>query len=299
MFDLAASVTYRTFDLNDAARNAPNGPFVGCLLESVPWPSVRAVGYTEKRAHGDGNDAGRDVYLGPRRFALRGTIYGASRGDTFDRLVALIATLTPTLAFDDDDEEKGYLPLAFSQPTVDTDNFPTGTKNLYINVRPLGTPSFNWDRDRTGGDADEGFGVPWTCDVEAKDPRIYVETGVSATLGASGDLDNRGTYRAPITITIFAPVGTLATVRFVGAGTDMTITLANTSTEEQTIVWDGEKEQLLRTVSAVTTVRMDLVAFDAATTHPIVPPGGGSYEVFTTGTVGASTITATYNEAFI
>jgi hypothetical protein len=297
VFDPHESVTYREFDLNDGDRNAPAGPLVGCILESIDWTSVRGVGYTEKRARGDGNDAGLDVWLGPRRFPMRGTIYGATRGDTFDRLTDLIAALTPTLAFDDDDENMGFLPLAFSQPTDRTDDWPDSVKSLYLLIRPLGTPAFPWNRDRTGGLDAKGFGVQWACDVEAKDPRLYVEDAVSATLGATGDLANRGTYNSPLTITIVLPASTLTTVRYVGAGTDMTITADGTGA--QTLVWDGENQVLKRTVSGVTTVRNDLVTHDAATTFPIVPPGGGSYEVFTTGTVGASTITGTYHEAFI
>lgn len=290
MFDQSAAVTYRGFDFNDAERNAAAGPLVGCLLEKIGWPGLAGVGYVEKRARGDGADAS-DVYLPARRFTMSGTIYGATRADTFDRLNDLIAALTPTLAYDDDADAHGYLPLAGTQPTDRTDDFSSGSKSLYINCRPVAQPSLDFDRDRTGGQDSKGFGIGWSVQMEAIDPRVYVSEEVEATLGASGTLDNRGNYPTPLTITVTGTAG--STVRFEGLGCDLTITVEDA---DGTYVLDAAKKTLTETLGGQTALRGDLVTFDAERMYPFVPAGGGSYTKTTTGTPVA---VVTYHEAYI
>jgi hypothetical protein len=282
------SVTYRGFDLNDAGRNAAAGPTVGCLLERIDWPGLRGVGYVEKRARGDGADAS-DVYLPARRFMLRGKLYGATQADLYDRWNDLTEAFTPSAAYEDDSENQGYVPLAGTQPTDRTDDFSTGEKNIYINIRPVTSPSAVFDRDRTGGNVDQGHVLDWQVEVEAKDPRVYISEEIEAELGASGDLENRGNYKTPVTLTVTGTAG--QTLRFVGLGCDLTITIEDS---DGTVILDAGKQNVVQELGGQTTLRMDLVTFDAARLWPFVPAGGGSYT-----TSGSADGVATYHEAFI
>lgn len=279
MIDLSASVTYRGQELNGADIASPAGPISGCKIESFTWPPVAGVGYTEKRTQGDGLDSS-DVFAGGRRFSLRGTLYGSTRGATFDLFRTLSAIFAPTLAYDDDADAFGYRPLAFSSPTADLDNFGSGTISLFANVRPLGTPDFGAiSRDTSGGT--KPFAMPWTVTLEARDPRIYVATPVEVSLagadGGSGTLAQRGSYPTPLTIILVSDTSSPQNFRFLGMDSDITIAIPDLAGGGHTLRFDGDTRQLTRVYLGNTELENGYLSSAAEVTYPLVPAGGGGY----------------------
>lgn len=278
MFDLAQSITYRGLDLNAAAIASSGGPITGSKVESFTWPPVAGVGYTEKRTQGDGLDAS-DVFLGGRQFALRGTLYGATRAATFDAWRNLAAVLAPSLAFDDDPDNFGFLPLAFSMPTDDTDNFPSGTIDVFINVRPTGTPDFGTiSRDASGGDT--AFALPWSVVFQARDPRVYVATAVeidiSGSSGASGTFTNRGTYPTPLTIVLVSAASSPQAFTYIGQDSDIVIAIPDLADGQHTLTL-GDNRQVIQSYLGNNTLVNGDLATSAEKIYPEVGVGGGAY----------------------
>ncbi len=274
--DLSRPIGYRDYALNTLVLSAGE-PSEGCVVESIS-SVVGAVGYTEKRSNGDGRDAS-DIYLDSRRLQLRGTLYGATRADLYDRLQALRATFTPTASFTDEPGQYGYVPLSYEEPTTDLINWPTGYRTLYIRVRPLSGLSYDVVRDRVGTvkGADKGGSISWTVNLEAKDPRVYVDPPVfieftnGATSGA-GDLPNRGDYPAPMNIMlVVAPQAKPGFFTFTGGGSIMKIDIP-LSAETQIIRYNGTLKVLTIETSAGELLAMKYLHFLSETTHPLVPP---------------------------
>jgi hypothetical protein len=276
---LGQPVTYRGVNLNDV--EITNGQPLGCQVEAAEWLPAAGVGYTEKRAHADGADAG-DVFSAARRLRLRGVVYGSSRGDTFDRKQELLAALNPQLAYAGALDDLGYQALTYFEPTADTANWPTGRRDLFINVRPLATPGLNYVRDRMG-DAPKGFGLPWEVILEAIDPRIYCATARTVDLsgdtdGTSGSLIHRGDYPAPLTITLVSDTSSPQNFRFVGFNADITVPIPDLAGGPCTItVSPGGKKIVQLTYLGNTTLRMDLATYDAEQGFAEVAAGGGAY----------------------
>jgi hypothetical protein len=301
VFDLSAAVAYRGLALNDAARNAAAGPIIGNLIEDIGWSGVSGVGMSEKRARGDGRDTG-DVYLDGRRFPIRGTTYGATRGDAWDRFLALCGTLAPTNAYNASLDTFGYLPLSGSIPTDRTDDFPSGTIPLFINVRPLATPSIDDNRDRTGGVDAKGFGIPWTINMEARDPRVYVDSVVEVVLSGtsgSGTLDNDGTYPTPVTIIIVASAAAAQSFRFVGLGADLTLTVPILAASgSYAITFDGNTRVVTRTYLGDDSVQEGYITYTSEQMYPEVPPDGDTYAWTASASLAAGSMIR-YYPAFI
>jgi hypothetical protein len=227
--DLDQPITYRGFDLNTVEIALGDGKRRGCLVEEADFGDVTAVGYTEKRAQGDGNDAS-DVYLSSRQIRLRGYVYGETRADMFDRLQDLRSAMTPTAAYADDPANRGYLPLTFDAPTMNLVDFGEGKGNgwrqLQVFARPRAQPSFRIRRDTgSGGQHLKGGSVEWMAALECKDPRIYLREPVWKyfTVTESGTLDNRGDYPAPIDVLLEVTGTGAGSVRFQIGTADLTI----------------------------------------------------------------------------
>lgn len=288
--DLTHSVAYRGLALNSPVVG-PKGILSGIQLAEASYGAVAGVGFTEKRALGDGRDAS-DVFLDGRRIMLRGTVYGLSRAELYDLLQDLQSALSPTAAFNDEPGDYGYMPLSFQRPTLDLISWPTGEVPLCIYCRPMATPSFSILRDATGGAEDRGGSVPWQAMLEAKDPRVYVneESEVDivalATSGA-GSFNNRGDYPAPLNILLVvnAHAGT-GRFDFTGAGAVLRIILP---ASDNTIVYryDGQLKVLTTEENGEENLRMDLLVHLSETTHPLVQPGSSAW-------TWASTATGSY-----
>lgn len=271
--DLTRPVAYRGLNLNDAT--FANAPTLGIALESVGWPGVQGVGYTEKRSQADGFDAS-DVYLGLRRLLVHGTVYGRSRAELFDKVQQLREACSPTAAFTDEPGSYGYLPLTYDEPTLEVADFTNGFKPLQVFVRPVQTPALQIVRDSIGGVPDRGGAIAFDIGFEAKDPRIYVRPEATTNLTgttASGNLRNRGDYPAPLNGLFVIPAANPAGLITVNVGgSQMQITVPD-SAAQQTIRYDGTAKILTVEENGLEVLRMDLLKFLANTTYPLVPPG--------------------------
>jgi hypothetical protein len=277
---LDAPVRYNGVELNTVTELG-NGIRRGCLLEEFDYGRSQGVGYTEKRAQDDGLDAS-DVYLGARYINLTGTIYGQDMADLFDQLQVVRAALTPTIAYQNDVPDRGYIPLEFSLPTNDS-AFPSGAKDLEFRARPVGQPQFTVRRDTGGfsnGSNQEGGGaLMWRATLECKDPRMYLrpDTWVTFTAPATGvAIVNRGDYPAPLDILMaVTSSGPSSYVEIDVGGSNMTIKLPNL--DNSVVRYSSELKVLtVQTPSDLTDVlRRDLLDFRNDTTHPFVPPQDG------------------------
>jgi hypothetical protein len=276
--DLSKPVTYRGLNVNNVTQHMRT--LRGFSVESADYSTVEAVGYTEKRAAGDGIYAS-DVYLGPRLLDLRGLLYANSLPELFDQLRLLRVVFSATSAYTEDPINKGFMPLRYSTPTMDKTSFPGGVIPLYINVRPRMAPKFLITRDRIVGFADKPQAIPWEAYLIARDPRVYIEGpqqfpvyGPTADVGVRVDAINRGDYETAINIVLATGPGTQPAgyFRMLGGGADMRI---NIEAKPNTIYrWRGE-DRILTTQDATNegaaeSLRMDLVSFTGREDHPVM-----------------------------
>jgi len=278
--DLTRNIVYRAFSLNQLTKDA-NQRFFGCETKRVQYPGVAGIGYAEKRALADGYDAS-DVYLDRRVINLQGILYGITRGDLFDRQQEFTRVMTPTAAYNESPGDKGFLPLDFYVPTMDTDLFPAGYIHKALFVRPVRQPGFNFVDDATGGPDADPLALPWDCVVWAKDPTVYGfspnNTVISDTASSgSGNFTNVGDLPAPLQLLLVVKAGSGAgTFHLTAGGADMTITIpANAA--QQVIRYSAREKVLMLEVNATNTLRMDLLSMVALTTHPLIPVGNSAY----------------------
>jgi hypothetical protein len=313
--DLERPVRYRypthAFDLNTVEILGGDGKRRGVILEEADFGQVQGVGYVEKRAQGDGNDAS-DVWLSARQIRLRGFVYGETRADAFDRLQDLRSALTPTAAYAASPSQKGYLPLEFDVPTQDFVNFGEGQGDgwrlMQMYARPKGQPAFSVRRDAgSGGNHYKGGAIQWSCDLECKDPRIYLrqQQWVYFNGSKSGVLTNRGDYPAPLDILLIVASCTVAgTLRVQLGPADLTITVP-VSAVQQIFRYSATLGGIL-TVEANTieALRMDLLSATSNANRLLVGSPSSSYTLTKTGTytiTGDGSTTGSrlmYNEAF-
>ena len=303
--DLHRNVTYRGLSLNDVTNDSAVEPLEGIGLDTVIIGGVTGVGYTEKRSQADGRDAS-DVYLDGRRYSLAGTVYGENRQRVFDRLADLKAAMSPTGAFGEQPGMYGYLPLHWYESTLDTRYVLDAVRNtrfryLYALVRPLAVPEVRIDRDSIGGIGPSGGAVQFSVQLEARDPRIYVDPPVTVYIpsltipnpvnptGSKGKWLNRGDYPAPLKLRfLFHPHANPGRVTIEAGGSKFIIKVPS-STVDQVIRYDGQLKVLTLEQSEIESLRMDLLSFVGEATHPLIPPSsktsdGWSAWMFTTGT---------------
>lgn len=285
--DISKSISYRGLELNGAALE-PGRVLRGIAVEAVDYSNVDVVGYTEKRAGSDGVHAS-DVYLGGRTVQLSGHIYATSLAEMFDFLHVIRSVFSPTSAYQQSPGDRGFLPIHFQQSTLDDESFPGGVVPLYMNVRPARPPVFAINRDRQdsnkNGHGQRPTAMPWSVNLLAKDPRVYVDPSrsvdVSGAAGASnvaGSAINRGDYETPLNImlVIGAAVPAVGSFRVTGFnGIDMTIKIeAKANTVYR---WMGDDRVLMTedisagAGTAPLVLRMDLVTFATKNRKPMVP----------------------------
>jgi len=305
-------VKYHGVDLNTIEKTGEGGR-KGCLLEELDVGRSQARGYTEPRAQDDGLDAS-DVYMGPRYVNLTGVVYGENVGDLHDRLQGVRTALTPTVSYDFDKPDYGYIPLEFVIPTEDRVQFPDGTRPMELRARPVGQPQFTIRRDAgeaPGASNSKGGGIMWRATLECKDPRFYLrpETWEQFTTATSPTrpITNKGDYPAPLNILIVLGAASVAASKIeIDIGnSNMTITPWRVGPPAAgfplgTIIrYSGELKVLTITEPGKTeTLAMDLFTFRNNTTHPKVLPGTNTYAVrLTSVTLGAGT-RFMYSESF-
>lgn len=273
--DILAPVTYRGLTLTGAA-GGPGGdqPISGYRLTRADYSDVSVHGYTEKKSLEDGFDAS-DVFLGMRRIILQGEVYAPSLALLFDLLDTFRLIFTPTDAYNQDPRQRGYLPLYFQQPTVLTDDWSSGIIPREINCRPSAQPQFDIQMNAINADTG-GFVVPFVVRLDARDPRFYGQTDIAYNFtgtGTTGSVRNRGNYPAPANFVLGSSVAGAKTFTFIGAGTNMTVTIPDgTAGTMRTVVVDGYDKVCTLTIGTTETLRMDLVSFAADTTWPKIMP---------------------------
>lgn len=269
-------------------RQSGGRPSAGSLFEAFDPANVQAVGYLDKRALQDGIDAG-DVYLGARQFTGIVSVFGSTWGDFWDKTDSFLAAFSPTLAYDADSANLGFLPFDFFQPTANiatwpTSAFPNGIPMRYY-VRPVAPPGYALRRDDVGGDDGQGLSRRFTLSMVARDPRKYRQTTVEVT-ASSATLTYRGNYSSFPTISWTQTTTGSASFRIVIDGHSTTVNLsAQTS---GAFVLDYSRRMLTR--DGVN--RPDLVT---ATAWPQVRSGTTYRRENDTGTSG---VTLSYREAW-
>ena len=203
--DLTRPVTYRGLLLT-GAEGGPGGaqPIVGIRLSRARFTDVPAVGYTEKRSLDEGLDAS-DVYLGGRTMQLTGEVFGGSKAALFDRLDQMRDVFTASSAFRAAPGRQGFLPLSFSQPTLLTGHHPDGFIERVLFCRPQTQNEHDVVFGAIGGASTQGYVVPFTVALQAKDPLFYapVDKSVLVTGSGSANFVNRGNVPAPVRVELY------------------------------------------------------------------------------------------------
>lgn len=201
--DTTRDITYRGFTLNDediqesiVGGGGDGSGIAGCVVDSVQWTDVDVVQWMEKRSQGDGSDAG-DVFQGPRRIRMAGTLYAKTKLELWDDLWSLRAALNPVLAQREEPLDKGYRPLYFSVPTNRNEDYPSGAIPLMMKALPRGI-QHDHGRDAGGGLDIQALAIPWQATFLCKDPGIYSQAAVDVEFDTNptaltGDADTDNT----------------------------------------------------------------------------------------------------------
>lgn len=297
--DLTLPVRYRGLNLNSAASAGPGDPISGIKLEQVLWGGAPAVGYTEKRSLTDGYDAS-DVYLGRRVLRVRASVYGLNRADLYDRKQQVMSCIHPTAAFFDDEGAKGYLPLTYSEPTLDMVNFPAvidpegpprdppanlgyALRSLMVYARPMGQPDLIIDADRTGGQRNRGLAVPLQWGWDIIDPRVYLQDEQVYLLDAASGpfidvpITNRGDYPTPVNVLLSVPAASGEGTATITVGTGTFVISVKDSTSDQIYRYSARQKVLTVEEEGVEVQRADLLDLGTDDTHPMVLPGATGF----------------------
>lgn len=291
--DTTRDIIYRSYTLNDeniesaiTGGGASGTGITGCVVDTFDITDVDVVQWLEKRSQADGSDAG-DVFLGPRRIRLAGTLYATTRNTLFDELFNLRAALNPVLAQREEPLDKGYRPLYFSVPTNRLSDYPSGAIELMVKALPRGIQHVS-QRDNIGGDDNDALAVPWQATFICKDPSIYGASPVEVDIAAAaapvtvtGTWTNRGTYLGKFNALFYvdAAAGTIA---FTVGDSVGTITVPS-STVNRIIRVKDDKVITFEDVGGTEAPQMSRIAFSGDTTWPLIDPGDTSYTFTFTG----------------
>jgi hypothetical protein len=276
------SVLYRNFDLNSVSTIPGQGigsGLAGCQLDSVDWSDLDVVQFTEKRALSDGLDVGPPT-LGGRRMTMTGTLYGVTRALLYDNLRELRATLNPVLAYREEPGSLGYLPMYFSEPTNDIDNWPDGAIPMRVLVMPHNFQA-STVRNATGGDDGDSLALPWSALLTMRDPRLYAECPIeipfTPTQSVSDNVNNPGAYPTPVN-GLWVVSGHAGTITIAIGDSQLVITIP-TSSGERIVRMKGDDKVLTFEENDVEVLAMDAIAFQNSTTWPQMTPGSSAYSV--------------------
>jgi hypothetical protein len=300
--DLSKSIIYRRFDFNSIAELQPNQPMNGFVVNEVKLLPVEGWGYKEKRSLADGYDAS-DVYLGIRLIQMRGTIYAVSKLRLHDQIRLLRAACTPTNAFAESQAQKGYMPLTFTMPTADANEWPTGEIPMMSLVRPTEQPGVLFIRETAFGKQD-GYSSFYEVQFEAKDPLFYHQEpqvfDLSGVESGIGQFINRGDYATQIDFQLHVPSSQPQpkAIVFTGGGTRMTVTVPGAN-EDRVVRVDSRQKIAVLDIGTQQTLRMDLVVFDAENTWPRCRPGVTNYDWQVVGGPMGSGSRMSWREAFV
>jgi len=170
-----------------------------------------------------------------------------------------------------------------------------GSRTLYLKVRPTALPGYVVDRQTSIGDSVRGFAQRFTLAFIAKDPRKINDTASTGSISiasstGSASITNNGTYVAYPTLTMISTAAGTATISCAGFWTSV----ISIPTGSNTIVINAED----RTVKIGTTLRMDLIS-STTTALPSLQSGANAITVTIAGTPGITSISYSFNEAWL
>lgn len=278
--DLSKKIWYNALTVNGVMTPVAGTPLSGYTVDSVEPAAVDVRGYKAPRATADGMDAS-DVFLGERRFGAIISVYGSTRGDFWDKAQDLLAAFSPTIAYNADTANLGFLPFNFYQPTADistwpTSTYPDGIPLLYY-VRSAHAPVYLIRRDEDGGQAGLGLSKQFRVTMAARDPRKYLQSESTVTIAstassATSSIAYLGDYPTTGTITIVS--GSATGALFVGLDPasyslgnpqpNLRFTIDATSTTYTVNLTD-------RTFSKAGTIRQDLMTVGSTWTWDNMP----------------------------
>jgi len=321
----SASVDLDINSIASSSVTASVGPRSGYKVMAASIGASSAVGYTDKRAVDDGLDVG-DAYFQGRQVDISCAVFGSTLADFHSKVQALadVMRINPRYY----DASYGFRELKFSQATIDTSNYSTGTANLRIILRPMAIPNITYDQSASidqsiSTSTSRGFSSTVTLSFLSKEPYRYRQderqisasvASVSATTSTTS-LPNIGSVPITPLIEIIHPSTTTAALT-IGSLTivldSKTLVLnsldfsAKTTTNEVRWFIDFDAHAVYRGVRTtdggpyIQTLRQDAIDTVYYSFGVIVPPADGTPVLTTswTGSYKPDTITVKYYEAY-
>jgi hypothetical protein len=321
----SASVELNLNSIASSSVTTSIGPRSGYKVMAASVGASSAVGYTDKRAVDDGLDVG-DAYFQGRQVDISCAVFGSNLADFHSKLQALadLMRINPRYY----DSSYGFRELKFSQATIDTTNYTSGTAALRMIVRPMAIPSIVYDQSDSidqsvSTTSSRGFSSTLTLSFLAKEPYRYRQDQRAISISAASvsasstttSLPNIGSVPLAPVVEIIHPSTTTAALT-IGSITivldSKTVKLNNldfsakTATDEVRWFVDFDAHAVYRGVRTtsggpyVQTLRQDVIDSVYYRFGVITPPadGASTMTVSWTGSYKPDTITAKYYEAY-
>lgn len=290
--DLSKPISYNGITASGSLTPSPGIPQSGYQFEEIDVSTEEVAAYLDKRALADGVDAS-DVYLGRRTAKAILSVYGSTKGDLWDKTQNALAAFSPTLAYNADSANLGFLAFDFYQPTGDIVTWPTSTYPngipLRFYLRPESTPGYTSQRDTQGGAAARGGSKQLRLVLVARDPRKYLQTTTTVSLSTSTQTATyRGDYPTFPIITLTTTAAGSSSFTLTIGGSAIVYDLSGASAGTYTI--DYGKKSIVDGSGA----RADSL-FSAVTQFRVIQ-SGTTYRM--SNTTGVSACSMTYREAF-
>ncbi len=258
--DLSKPISYNSLTVNGLLSTIAGGAAMsGYRVDEMNVSSVDVAQRLDKRAVTDGIDA-QDIYLGGRHINGIVSVFGSTTGDFWDKAQDLLSAFSPTLAYSADSANLGFLPFDFYQPTADIvtwplSAYPSGIPLRYY-CRPFAPPSFDIDRDNTGGVATKGLAKRFRISLLARSPNKVVQDEKTVSHGLTTTAVHptgtyRGDYPSAGTVTIVSTT-TTGTLQYTIAGSTLSLRI---DTAPATYVLD----LVAKTLKRNGTLAMDLI----------------------------------------
>ena len=321
----SASVELNLNSIGSSSVTTSIGPRSGYKVMAAAIGASSAVGYTDKRAVDDGLDVG-DAYFQGRQVDISCAVFGSTLADFHSKLQGLadVMRINPRYF----DSSYGFRELKFSQATIDTTNYTSGTAALRMIVRPMAIPNITYDQSASidqsvSTSASRGFSSTVTLSFLAKEPYRYrqdqrqISISVASVSASSTttSLPNIGSVPLAPVLEIIHPSTTTGAVT-IGSITivldSKTVKLNNldfsAKTANDEVRWfvDFDAHAVYRGVRTtsggayVQTLRQDVLDSVYYRFGVITPPADGAATLIVswTGTYKPDTLTAKYYEAY-
>lgn len=175
------------------------GPRSGYKVMAASIGASPVVGYTDKRAVDDGVDVG-DAYFDGRQVEISCAVFGSTLGDYHSKLQALADVMRVNPRYYD--SSYGFRELKFSQATIDTTNYTSGSAGLRMIVRPMAIPNITYSQSASidhsvSSSSSRGFSSTVTLSFFAKEPYRYRQDQRSISVSVSSVSASTATTSLP------------------------------------------------------------------------------------------------------